>query len=252
MIVSPVLVHLPGTPPGHLSPVQDSIAQQIDIRTGLVEWEWHGLGHIPLAQSDVTPKTSPVFDAYHFNSLELLPGGQVLISARDTSAIYDVAQAGGQIVWRLGGKASSFRMAVGARFHFQHDAHMLAGHRVSLFDDQAGPPIYAAVLARTHSRPRLEPSPRHRGAAVPPGRPVPRAQSEGSMRSLPGGGAFVGFGAAPWIPSSRLLGQPGLRRLPARSTTAATAACASPGRRLHPRSRRWLRFAPRAPRSRST
>ncbi|MGH2866158.1 MAG: arylsulfotransferase family protein [Solirubrobacteraceae bacterium] len=196
--VSPVLVHLPGTPAGHLSPVQDSIAQEIDIRTGLVEWEWHGLGHIPLAQSDVTPKTSPVFDAYHFNSLEPLPDGHVLISARDTSAIYDVAQAGGQIVWRLGGKASSFHMGAGAGFHFQHDAHMLPGHRISLFDDEAGPPIYAhasrgLVLTLDRRRHRATVARQlHRGGPS-------LAESEGSFQTLPGGGAFVGFGAAPWI-----------------------------------------------------
>jgi hypothetical protein len=198
VVVSPVLVHLPGTPAGHLTPLQDSIAQEIDIRTGLVEWEWHGLGHIPLAQSDVTPKTSRVYDAYHFNSLQPLPGGRVLISARDTSAIYDVAQAGGQIVWRLGGKASSFRMGAGARFHFQHDAGMLPGNRVSLFDDQAGPPIYAAssrglVLSLDLRRNRATVGRQyHRGGPS-------LAESEGSFQSLPGGGAFVGFGAAPWM-----------------------------------------------------
>ncbi len=198
LVVSPVLVHLPGTSAGHLSRVQDSIAQEVDIRTGLVEWEWHGLGHIPLTQSDVTPKTSPVFDAYHFNSVELLPGGQVLISARNTSAIYDVAQAGGQIVWRLGGKASSFRMGAGARFHFQHDAHMLPGYRIGLFDDEAGPPIYATasrglILTLDRRRHRATVAAQfHRGGPS-------LAQSEGSFQSLPGGDALVGFGAGPWI-----------------------------------------------------
>jgi hypothetical protein len=198
VVVSPVLVHLPGTPAGHLTPLQDSIAQEVDIRTGLVEWEWHGLGHIPLAQSDVTPKTSPVYDAYHFNSLQPLSDHRVLISARDTSAIYDVAQPGGRIVWRLGGKASSFRMGAGARFHFQHDARLLPGNRVSLFDDQAGPPIYAAssrglILALDLGRHRATVARQyHRGGPS-------LAESEGSMQSLPGGGAFVGFGATPWM-----------------------------------------------------
>jgi hypothetical protein len=146
----------------------------------------------------VTPKTSPVYDAYHLNSLQPLPGGRVLISARDTSAIYDVAQAGGRIVWRLGGKASSFRMAPGTRFHFQHDARLLGGNRVSLFDDQAGPPIYAAasrglILALDLRRHRATVARQyHRGGPS-------LAESEGSFQSLPGGGAFVGFGATPWM-----------------------------------------------------
>ncbi len=205
---SPVRIHLPGTPAGALSPLQDSIAQEIDVRTGLVLWEWHGYGHIPLRDSDVTPITSPVYDAYHFNSLQPLPGGRVLISARDTSAIYAVDQVGGRIAWTLGGRASSFRLAHGARFHFQHDARMLADNRIALFDDEAGPPDYARasrglVLALDHRR-HIASVVRqyHRGGPS-------LSRSEGSLQSLPGGGALVGFGAAPWIsqfsPSGRLL-----------------------------------------------
>ena len=205
---SPVRVHLAGTPAGTLTGLQDSVAQEIDVRTGLVMWEWHGAGHIPLRDSDATQKTSPVLDVYHFNSLQLLPGGRVLISARDTSAIYDVDQATDRIIWTLGGKASSFRMARGAVFHFQHDAHWLSGDRVGLFDDQAGPPDYARAsrglvlaldLRRHVARVWRQ---YHRGGPS-------LARSEGSFQALPGGGAFVGFGAAPWIsqfsPSGRLL-----------------------------------------------
>ena len=67
------MVHLPGTAPGALSPLLDSIVQEVDIRTGLVVWEWHALGHIPLADSYATPATSAYFDAYHMNSIEPLP-----------------------------------------------------------------------------------------------------------------------------------------------------------------------------------
>ena len=68
-------------------------------------------------------------------------GGRVLLSARDTSAIYLVDRRhAGTILWTLGGKASDFRLGPGARFWFQHDARMLPGGRVSLFDDEAGPP----------------------------------------------------------------------------------------------------------------
>ena len=50
-IYSPVLVHLPDTPEGTLSPLLDAIVQQVDVRTGLVTWEWHSYGHIPLSES---------------------------------------------------------------------------------------------------------------------------------------------------------------------------------------------------------
>ena len=54
-VYSPILVHLPGTPAGTLSPLLDSIVQEVDIKTGLVVWEWHSYGHIPLETSQATP-----------------------------------------------------------------------------------------------------------------------------------------------------------------------------------------------------
>ncbi len=87
-----VMTHLPGTPAAKLSPLLDSIVQEVDVRTGLVTWEWHSLGHIAIADSDVTAATSAYFDAFHLNSIELLPNGHVLVSARDTSSIYNIDQ----------------------------------------------------------------------------------------------------------------------------------------------------------------
>jgi Arylsulfotransferase (ASST) len=198
-VYSPVLVHLPGTAPGSLSPLLDSIVQEVDIRTGLVIWEWHALGRIPLSDSYATPATSVSFDAFHLNSIQPLPAGRLLVSARDTSAVYEIDQATGQILWTLGGKASSFRLGAGARFYFQHDAEMLPADRLSLFDDEAGPPIEArssrglilALNLRDHT------------AAVAadyrrPGNDT-LADSEGNMQSLAGGDEFVGWGATPFF-----------------------------------------------------
>jgi hypothetical protein len=194
-IYSPVMVHLAGTPAGKLTPLLDAIVQQVDTRTGLVVWEWHAYGHIPLADSYATPGNSADFDAYHINSIEPERGGRVLISARDTSAVYDVDQASDQIMWTLGGKASSFRLGHGARFYFQHDAHLLGADRVSLFDDEAGPPMKAPSSRGLV----LKLDFRHRTARVlrqyhRPGNDT-SAQSEGSTQLLASGNAFVGFGA---------------------------------------------------------
>jgi phospholipase C len=196
---SPVLVHLPGTSPGALSPVLDSIVQELDIRTGLVVWEWHALGHIPLADSYATPATSADFDAFHLNSIQPLPGGRMLISARDTSAVYEIDHSTGKVLWTLGGKASTIRLGRGARFFFQHDAKLLAGNRLSLFDDEAGPPIEA----RSSRGLILALDVRHRTATLVrqyhrPGRAT-LADSEGSLQTLRAGGTFVGWGATPFF-----------------------------------------------------
>jgi Arylsulfotransferase (ASST) len=194
-IYSPVMVHLLGTPAGKLSPLLDSIVQEVDVRTGLVMWEWHAYGHIPLADSYATPANSASYDAYHINSIEPEPNGRVLISARDTSAVYEVDQVSGRILWTLGGKASSFRLAAGARFYFQHDAHLVASDRVSLFDDEAGPPVKAPSsrglilgLDFRHRRARVVRQYRRPGNDT-------SAQSEGSTQLLASGNAFVGFGS---------------------------------------------------------
>jgi hypothetical protein len=192
---SPILVHLAGTPAGQLSPLLDSIVQEVDVKTGLVVWEWHAYGHIPLSESQATPQNSPGFDAYHLNSIQPLSNDRVLVSARDTSTIYCIRRSTGRILWRLGGTASSFRMGPGTPFYFQHDANLLPKNRVSLYDDGAGPPQlnpfsrglilkldwrrHVATVAKQFAR-----------------SPDTSAQSEGSMQRLDNGNAFVGFGSA--------------------------------------------------------
>jgi hypothetical protein len=197
-VYSPILVHLPGTAAGSLSPLLDAIVQEVDIHTGLVVWEWHSFGHIPLAQSYATPANSASYDAFHINSIQALPGGRVLLSARDTSAVYEVRRAGSKILWTLGGKASDFRLGRGARFFFQHDATMLPGCRISLFDDSAGPPqkrpYSRGVVLRLDMR-------HHRASLVQEYRRSTNtsAQSEGSVETLANGNVFLGYGAEPFF-----------------------------------------------------
>lgn len=197
-VYSPIRVHLPGTPEGTLSPLLDSIVQEVDIKTGLVVWEWHSYGHIPLETSQATPQNSASYDAFHINAIQALRNHRVLISARDTSAVYKVDQASGRILWTLGGKGTDFNFGPGALFNLQHDAHMLSNGRISMFDDGAGPPMFnpysrGLILQLDHRR--------HRATLV---RQFARststsAQSEGSLQRLPGGNVFAGFGSEPFF-----------------------------------------------------
>src|SRR5262249_9708438 len=92
----------------------------------------------------------------------------------------------------------SFRLGPGARFNFQHDAEMLPGNRVSLFDDEAGPPQKApysrALILKLDLR-------RHRATVADAFHRATdtSAQSEGSVQSLAGGNVFVGFGSTPFF-----------------------------------------------------
>jgi len=207
-IYSPVLMHLEGTPEGKLSPVLDSIVQQIDVKTGLVVWEWHALGHIPLKDSYATPENSASYDAFHINSIQPLAHDQMLISARDTAAIYKIDRTTGKILWTLGGKSSTFKIAKPGRFWFQHDALLLPGNRVSMFDDEAGPPQRAPasrglILQLDLKKKTAKLAQEFKRA------PDTSAQSEGSTQILPGGNVFVGFGAtgffSEFTPSGKLV-----------------------------------------------
>ena len=118
------------------SVVTDSVVEEIDTRTGLVMWEWHALGHIPFADSySAMPHGSQPWDYVHINSIDPGSHGQLLLSSRNTSALWDVSRASGRVIWTLGGRHSSFTQSPGTRFDFQHDAAWQPGGRVSLFDN---------------------------------------------------------------------------------------------------------------------
>jgi hypothetical protein len=101
----------------HEGALQDSILQEVDIKTGLVMFEWHAYGHVALDDSYSRGPVSPAmpWDYFHINSISLDPSddGDLLISSRNTWAGYEIDSHTGQILWRLGGKRSSFHMGAG-------------------------------------------------------------------------------------------------------------------------------------------
>ncbi|EQD48305.1 hypothetical protein B1B_12092, partial [mine drainage metagenome] len=66
----------------------DGIVQEVDVRTGLVMYQWDSLDHVPVTQSDFRAPSSPdtPYDYFHVNSIDQLHGGDLLVSARNTSA----------------------------------------------------------------------------------------------------------------------------------------------------------------------
>jgi hypothetical protein len=177
--------------------LNDSIVQEIDIKTGLVMWEWHALGHIPFAESNNPPPSSSYpWDFAHVNSIDPGSANDVLLSARNTWAIYDVDIHSGAVRWRLGGTRSSFTMGPGARFYWQHDARFRPGGLISLFDNGSYPPkekesrglVLAPDLAKhTVAVARQFTNPTR----------TLLAESQGNAFSLPGGGWLLGYGRLP-------------------------------------------------------
>jgi Arylsulfotransferase (ASST) len=177
--------------------IVDTAIQEIDMRTGLVRWEWHSLDHVGVAESEVaTPTDSSPWDWFHLNSIDAQPDGRILISARSTWASYQLAGGSGTILWRLGGNHSSFKMGPGTKTAWQHDARLLGNGDVTLFDDGANPPIESqsrAVRVRLDLRARearLISSYTHD--------PPLLAASQGNVQTL-AGGTLVGYGGVPQI-----------------------------------------------------
>src|ERR671933_961242 len=121
----------------------EGAVQEVDIASGRVLFEWHSLGHVALRESYERPpkKRSLPYDYFHVNAVEEDTDGNLLVSARNTHAIYKLDRATGRILWRLGGKRSDFAMGRGTRFAWQHDARRLADGTISLFDNEAAPKI---------------------------------------------------------------------------------------------------------------
>jgi len=175
----------------------DSVVQQIDVRTGLVMWEWHALGHIAPGDSKNPPQTYAYpWDFVHINSVDPGSAGDVLLSGRNTWALYDVDIRSGAVRWRLGGAHSSFKLGPGARFYWQHDAEFQPGGLISVFDNGSVPPeepqsrgllLTPNFAARSATLVRQLVNPAH----------TLLAESQGNMLALPGGNWLLGYGRLP-------------------------------------------------------
>src|SRR5215208_57480 len=113
------------------------ILQELDIETGEVLFEWHSIDHVDLDETYATPLQDgrTGIDYFHINSIDVDHDNNLLISARETSALYKIDRNTGEVMWRLGGKKSDFEMAEGTHFAFQHDARRLPDGNISIFDN---------------------------------------------------------------------------------------------------------------------
>ncbi|HEX4109117.1 MAG TPA: arylsulfotransferase family protein [Solirubrobacteraceae bacterium] len=173
----------------------DCVIQRIDLRTGLVMWEWHAFGHQRPGDS-YGEAADGSFDPFHLNSLAL-DGRTLLVSERDSWEILDLSLSTGHILWRLGGRHSSFALAPGARFAWQHSARPGPHGTIAVFDNEGsgGRPTSRALVLGLQPR-------RHRAVLVrADAHPSPPLFSfnQGNVQWLGDGGLFVDWGAQPWI-----------------------------------------------------
>lgn len=177
--------------------VLDAVIQEVDIKTGLVMFEWHSLHHVALADSYAQPRSDRPLDYFHINSIEQAPNGDLLISARNTWAAYEISHTTGAVLWRLGGRHSSFAMGPGTRTAYQHDARLQPDGTITLFDDEGAPKVQAQsrgvqiALDYQHKTATLVRSYEHS--------PPLLTGSQGNLQTLSNGDAFIGWGGLPYF-----------------------------------------------------
>ena len=180
--------------------VYDGVVQEIDIKTGLVLFQWDSLDHVPLADSYTKFRTGRPYDFFHLNSIEQDDDGNLLIGGRSVSALYKVSHSTGAVMWQLGGKRSSFKFGAHASFAFDHDPRVLAKNDAlfSIFDNGAG--VY-----RVHKQSRalwlnlnFKTMTATRAKQVDHSPPL-LARWAGDVQQLDRGDTFVGWGEQPYF-----------------------------------------------------
>jgi hypothetical protein len=181
-----------GGPAAH--PTLDSIVQEVDVASGKVLFEWHSLDHVPVAES-YSPVLTP-FDYFHVNSIDVDLDGNLLVSARNTWSVYKIDRRSGEVIWRLGGKASDWTLGPGALFMYQHDARAHTDGTITLYDDGSGDASHQSRAIRIG----LEQATRRAVLLQEFVHPTAiTAAAMGNAQFLPNGNVVVGWGTAPYV-----------------------------------------------------
>lgn len=180
--------------------VFDCVVQEVDVATGAVEFEWHALDHVPLSDSYVQPPSNgnDPYDFFHLNSVDIGPSGDLLISARHTSTIYDLDPVSGGVQWQLGGRHSTYAVPAGGTFAYQHDVRWQGPDTLTIFDNAARDTDHKVADASRALVLHLDRAAHTVSLVAALNPPVSLlATSQGSVQLLPGGKTFVGWGSAP-------------------------------------------------------
>ncbi|MGB0100036.1 MAG: arylsulfotransferase family protein, partial [Nocardioides sp.] len=197
--------------------VRGSTVHEVDVASGKVLLTWDMLDHVPLTdtEAELDPeedededeegddaggaesgtKEAP-FDPFHINSVTEDDDGDLLVSARNTHAVYKIDRRDGEVEWILGGTNSDFELDDGVAFAWQHDAERQDDGTITLFDNEAAPEIGEESRGL-----RLRVDTDTMTASVvteylpPDGR---LSESQGNLEVLEDGSVFVGWGSNPF------------------------------------------------------
>jgi len=172
----------------------EGIVQEVDIASGHVVFEWRSIEHVGVDESNMTNVTAAGnVDYFHLNSIDVDNDGNLLVSARHTSAVYKVNRKTGDVIWRLGGTKSDFAVEPAASFRYQHDVRHQPDGTITIFDNNAAAPT--DTTGSRGIRIALDMK-KMRASLVQEWNPGDgrTTWAMGNVQRLPDGGVFMGWG----------------------------------------------------------
>ncbi|KAL7412593.1 ASST-domain-containing protein [Mrakia frigida] len=121
--------------------IWDGLVQEVDIATNELIFSWIASDHITPGTCYSDPGSTgsalaTAWDWFHVNSVDKDSAGNYLISSRHCHALYYVDGSSGDVLWTLGGNASSFVQGDGTEFEWQHDGRWRNNEtQISVFDN---------------------------------------------------------------------------------------------------------------------
>jgi hypothetical protein len=109
------------------------IIQELDADKNVI-FEWRSWDHFAFTDSEVS-LTSQTIDLIHGNGLAIDSDGNLLLSSRNLNEVTKISLHSGAIMWRLGGKNSTFRFTNDEGFQYQHNVAVLPDGDITLFDN---------------------------------------------------------------------------------------------------------------------
>ena len=193
--------HLPAGRGTRRGPYFYGVIQEVDVATGKVLFQWRSDHHIGFGASYMRVPTKPgnSWDYFHINSICIDPADQnLIISSRNTWAVYKIDRKSGKVLWKLGGKDGNFKMGPHTHFAFQHHVTLHPGGILTIFDNEGGPPNQAGQSRGLV----LSISEKHRRATVRNQyfhHPSVLSEALGSVQELDQGHRFIGWGTSSYF-----------------------------------------------------
>lgn len=112
----------------------DIVLQEQDENKNVI-FEWRGIDHMPIEDTQLDLNSPGTIDFLHTNAIDVDDDGNWLLSHRNFSEITKIDRQTGEIIWRLGGAGNEFTFTNDIGFYNQHHINRLENGNISLFDN---------------------------------------------------------------------------------------------------------------------